>query len=111
MPEAKIMRDIALGRGVPETALLVEPGSRDTVENARESARLLRPRGARFVLLVSDRVHLPRAALLFRVAGLCIAGCAGVPAPSIQWEIDAVVRECIALPRSLARAFLRPAHR
>ncbi|HWZ69187.1 MAG TPA: YdcF family protein, partial [Stellaceae bacterium] len=57
VPEAEIMRRIAIARGVPEAALLVEPGSRDTVENAREAARLRwRPRGGRFVLLVSDRV-------------------------------------------------------
>jgi uncharacterized SAM-binding protein YcdF (DUF218 family) len=110
VPEAELMRRIALARGVPEAALLVEPGSRDTVENAWETARLLRPRGGRLIFLVSDRAHLPRATLLFRLAGLRIAGCAGVAPPSILWEIDAVVRECIALPRSLARAFLRPAH-
>ena len=104
VPEAEIMRRMALARGVPDAALLVEPGSRDTIENARESARLLRPRGGRVVLLVSDRAHLPRAALLFRLAGLRVAGWAGVPPPSILWEIDADVRECVALPRSLARA-------
>jgi uncharacterized SAM-binding protein YcdF (DUF218 family) len=107
VPEAEIMRRMALARGVPDAALLVEPGSRDTVENARESARLLRPRGGRAIFLVSDRAHLPRAALLFRLAGLRIAGCAGVPPPSIRWEIDTVVRECFALPRSLARALRR----
>jgi len=31
VPEAEIMRRIAIARGVPEAALLVEPGSRDTV--------------------------------------------------------------------------------
>ena len=106
VPEAEIMRRMALARGVPEAALLVEPGSRDTVENAWETARLLRPRGGRSVVLVSDWVHLPRAALLFRLAGLRVAGCAGVPPLSILWEIDAIVRECIAVPRSLARALL-----
>jgi uncharacterized SAM-binding protein YcdF (DUF218 family) len=110
VPEAEIMRRMALARGVPEAALLVEPLSRDTVENAWETARLLRPRGGRRVLLVSDRAHLPRAALLFRLAGLSIAGCAGVPPPSFLWEAGTAVRECVALPRSLARAFLRPAH-
>ena len=92
---------------VPEAALLVEPESRDTVENAWQAARLLRPRGGRKVLLVSDRAHLPRAALLFRLAGLRVAGWVGVPPPSIRWEIAAIVRECVALPRSLARALLR----
>jgi uncharacterized SAM-binding protein YcdF (DUF218 family) len=110
VPEAEIMRRMALARGVPEAALLVEPRSRDTVENAWETARLLRPRGGRSVFLVSDRAHLPRAALLFRLAGLRISGCAGVPPPSLFWEACAAVRECVALPRSLARAFLRPAH-
>jgi uncharacterized SAM-binding protein YcdF (DUF218 family) len=105
--EAEIMRRMALARGVPATALLIEPRSRDTVENARETARLLGPRGGHLILLVSDRAHLPRAALLFRLAGLRIAGWAGVPPPSTLWEIGAALRECAALPRSLARGFLQ----
>ena len=109
VPEAEIMRRMAIARDVPEAALLVEPGSRDTVENAREAARLLRPRGGRFVLLVSDRVHLPRAALLFRLAGLRIAGWGAVPPPSFWWEARTTVQECVALPRSLVRTLLRPA--
>jgi uncharacterized SAM-binding protein YcdF (DUF218 family) len=68
------MRRAAIAHGVPPTAMLVDPVSRDTFENARETARLLSARGLRSVLLVSDRVHLPRAALLFRLAGLRIAG-------------------------------------
>jgi uncharacterized SAM-binding protein YcdF (DUF218 family) len=87
---------------------VLEPRSRNTVENARETARLLRPRNGRRVLLVSDRAHLPRAALLFRLAGLRVTGCAGVRAPSILWELDAAVREFVALPRSLARALIHP---
>jgi uncharacterized SAM-binding protein YcdF (DUF218 family) len=111
VPEAEIMRRMALARGVPEAALLVEPRSRDTVENAHESVRLLRSRGARSVVLVSDRVHLLRAALLFRLAGLQVAGRAGVPSPSIRWEIGTTIRECMKLPGSLARAFLGPGPR
>ena len=107
VPEAEIMRRVALARGVPEAALLIEPGSRNTAENARETARLLRLRGGSSVLLVSDRAHLLRAALLFRLAGLRVAGWAGVQAPSIRWEVGAAIRECWALPRSLMRALLR----
>src|SRR5262249_4254612 len=83
IPEAEIMRRAAIARGVPEAALLIEPASRDTFENARETARLLALRGLRSVLLVTDRTHLPRAALLFRLAGLRIVGRAVVPPPSI----------------------------
>ena len=109
VPEAEIMRRMALARGVPDAALLVEPGSRDTIENAWEAARLLRRRGGRKVLLVSDRAHLPRAALLFHLAGLRVAGWAGVPPPSVRWEIGAAIRECVALPRSLVCALFRSA--
>ena len=107
VPEAELMRRMALARGVPDALLLVEPNSRDTVENAHEAARLLRVRGGGKVVLVSDRSHLPRAVLVFRLAGLRVAGRAGVPPPSIGWEIAAVIRECVALPRSLARAYFR----
>jgi uncharacterized SAM-binding protein YcdF (DUF218 family) len=108
VPEAEAMRRIALARGVPESAILAEPGSHDTVENARETSRVLRARGGRFVLLVSDRVHLPRAALLFRLAGLRIAGWGAVPPPSLWWEARAALQECVALPMSLARLLRRP---
>jgi uncharacterized SAM-binding protein YcdF (DUF218 family) len=107
VPEAEIMQQIALSRGVPETALLVEPRSDNTVENAREAARLLRPRGVREVVLVSDRSHLPRAALLFRLAGLRVAGRAGVRPQSMLREAGGAIRECLAFPGSLLRALLR----
>ena len=107
VPEAEIMRRIALARGVPHAALLIEPKSRHTADNARETARLLAARGSHSVLLVSDRVHLPRAALLFRLAGLHVVGLAGVPASSVRREIGAALREFAALPKSLARLLLR----
>jgi uncharacterized SAM-binding protein YcdF (DUF218 family) len=106
VPEAEIMQQIALSRGVPERALLVEPRSANTVENAFEAARLLRPRGVREVLLVSDRSHLPRAALLFRLAGLRVAGRAGVRPRSMLWEAGAAIRECLAFPGSLLAVLL-----
>src|SRR5215472_15579570 len=81
-PEAAVMRRLALISGVPEAGLLLEPDSRNTWENAEKSAHLLRLRGLRRVVLVSDRAHLPRAALLFRLAGLDVAGRSGVPPPS-----------------------------
>jgi uncharacterized SAM-binding protein YcdF (DUF218 family) len=105
-PEAEIMRRIALTGGVPPAALLIEPNSRDTVGNARETALLLRTHGLRTVVLVSDHAHLPRAALLFRLAGVAVASRSGVRAPSPLREIVATIREMAALPCSLVRALL-----
>jgi uncharacterized SAM-binding protein YcdF (DUF218 family) len=107
VPEAEIMQQIALSRGVPERALLVERRSRNTVENAREAAQLLHSHDGHSVLLVSDRSHLPRAALLFRLAGLRVTGWASVPPQSLLCEMAAAIRECAALPGSLFRALLR----
>jgi uncharacterized SAM-binding protein YcdF (DUF218 family) len=105
--EALIMRDIALAAGVPEHALLVEAASRDTLDNARECARLLRARGRHSILLVSDRTHLFRATLLFRLAGLAVVGRAGVRPASPLAELALALREALALPRSLVRALRR----
>ena len=105
-PEAAIMRRIALAEGVPEAALLIEARSRDTLGNARESARMLRAQGLRSVVLVSDRTHLLRATVLFRLAGVEIAGRSGVPAPSRRGEIGAAVYEMMSLPCSVVRALL-----
>jgi uncharacterized SAM-binding protein YcdF (DUF218 family) len=106
VPEAEIMRGIALAHGVPQAALLIEPHSQDTLGNARETALLLRALGLRSVVLVSDRAHLPRAALLFRLAGVEIAGRSGVRSPSLLGEIDQAIREAAALPGSLLSALL-----
>jgi uncharacterized SAM-binding protein YcdF (DUF218 family) len=101
VPEAEIMRCLALAAGVPQAALLVEPRSRNTLENARETARLLAAQGLASVLLVSDRVHLPRAALLFRRAGLAVAGRAAPPPPALRREATLALRELVALGRTL----------
>ncbi len=98
-PEAEIMRRAALARGVPEAALLVEPVSRDTLGNARETAARLRPHGWGTIVLVSDGTHLARAALLFRLAGVDIVARSGVRSPSALLEISAILREAAALRR------------
>lgn len=107
MPEAEIMRRLAVAAEVPPAALIVEPRSRNTLENARETAEILRARGLSFVLIVSDRVHLPRAALLFRRAGLRIAGWAAAAPPSLPREAALALREALALARTLLCIVLR----
>jgi uncharacterized SAM-binding protein YcdF (DUF218 family) len=48
----------------------IEPASRDTFENARFSAALLRADGVKRILLVTDAMHMPRSRLVFEQAGL-----------------------------------------
>ncbi len=102
--EAEIMHRCALARGVPESALLVEPYSRDTLGNARETARLLCSRGWQRAILVSDATHLPRATLLFRLAGVDVVGRSGVSSSSALLEIATALREALVFLPSLLRA-------
>ncbi len=73
--EADVMQS-ALRSQFGLEARFVERRSRDTRENALESARLLRAAGLRRVLLVTSAVHMRRAVDEFLAAGLEV-----VPAP------------------------------
>jgi uncharacterized SAM-binding protein YcdF (DUF218 family) len=99
--EAAVMRDLAREAGVPEAALLVEAESRNTFENAANTARLLQSSGKTRIVLVSDRLHLPRAARLFRGAGIEVVGVAGVPASSLRRAFKGVLYEIASLTRGL----------
>ena len=72
------MGEFLAALGVPHSAILLEGNSRDTNGNARYVARWAatlpeRPR----ILLVTSALHMPRALLEFKAAGLDV-----VPAPT-----------------------------
>jgi uncharacterized SAM-binding protein YcdF (DUF218 family) len=71
--EARVMLRLAVEAGVPASACVLEEESRSTWDNARFSARLLRERGARRVVVVSDPYHLLRARQCFRRQGWEVA--------------------------------------
>ena len=101
--EAAVMRDLARNAEIPETVLMLEPESGNTFENAANTARLLHEAGKRRVVLVSDRVHLPRATRMFRQAGLDVVGVAGVPASSMRRAFTGVLYETASVMRGLFR--------
>ncbi|RYZ42332.1 MAG: YdcF family protein [Myxococcaceae bacterium] len=97
--EARVMWDLAVEAGVPASACVLEEQSHSTDDNARFSARVLRERGWRRVVVVSDPYHLLRARQCFRREGLEVATS---PAP-IEGRMRAwdrcywTVREAFAL--------------
>ncbi|MEO6967482.1 MAG: YdcF family protein [Rhodanobacteraceae bacterium] len=75
--EAIQMKSRLLAQGVPAWRILTEARSRDTRENALDSAPILHRLGANHVLLVTSSIHMRRAAGCFRKLGFNV-----VPAPS-----------------------------
>ncbi|ABS25966.1 YdcF family protein [Anaeromyxobacter sp. Fw109-5] len=68
--EAERLRDALVRWGVPAAAILVDPQSRNTRENAIASAHLAAEHGLRSLLLVTSAAHAPRALGCFRAVGL-----------------------------------------
>ena len=66
--------EVACGRivelGVPEDAIVYEARSHRTEENMAYSAAIMRERGWRSAILVTDGYHLLRASLMFARAGI-----------------------------------------
>ena len=110
VPEAEVMRQIALAEGVPAEALIKEPRSQTTVDNAMETAELMSRRGEKAVALVTDSYHVVRARLLFRIAGLTIVSVHGTTAP-MRSRLSMSAAECVKLPVSIARAIVRRTRR
>jgi uncharacterized SAM-binding protein YcdF (DUF218 family) len=70
VPEAEVARGIALREGIGESMILTETVSTKTWENFTEAARLMRERGLKSAIIVSDPYHLHRARLMAGHAGI-----------------------------------------
>jgi len=64
----EIMKREAQALGVPDSAILVEPSSNTTEQNARLVASLMKAQGLRSAILVTSPYHQRRAANLFAQA-------------------------------------------
>jgi uncharacterized SAM-binding protein YcdF (DUF218 family) len=106
--EAEVMQRLALDAGVPAAALLMEPRSRTTLENATEAAKLLAACTPATVVLVTDGYHALRARLLFRMAGLRVIGVHSAEVP-LRPRLLMTAAECLKLPISIIRALLHAA--
>lgn len=92
--EAQAGRDYLAGLGVPEAALHLEDRSRHTLENLYFVRETARERGWARLLLVSDPLHLARAATLARGLALDVrtspAGAAPPARGSALWAMRAM---------------------
>jgi uncharacterized SAM-binding protein YcdF (DUF218 family) len=68
--EGEDSRNAAIGRGIPADHIVITREVATTAEEAQAVADLMRSRGWKRIILVTSGWHLPRAAWLFRRAGV-----------------------------------------
>ena len=75
--EAADMAEILQIMGIPEEAIIQEPNSLNTYQNAIYTKKILEAKGIKRVILVTSAFHMPRSVLIFRRQGIDI-----IPAPT-----------------------------
>jgi uncharacterized SAM-binding protein YcdF (DUF218 family)/lysophospholipase L1-like esterase len=106
---ASVMAGLAGDLGVPEASMYLETASRSTRQNAEHAAPLLASLGARRIVIVTDRLHMPRAAASFAHFGY-VTERASVPVyaghPDNVSMLAGAMREYVALAYYRSRGWL-----
>jgi uncharacterized SAM-binding protein YcdF (DUF218 family) len=69
-PESADMAELVQGMGVPKSAILQEPNSHNTRENAVNVKQMMEAKGIRRILLVTSAMHMPRSLMIFKKLGI-----------------------------------------
>jgi uncharacterized SAM-binding protein YcdF (DUF218 family) len=91
--EAAAMKQRAIELGVPEDAVWIEHTALTTRENALFSAEILRRKGLRHALIVTQPYHRARGVAAFRRVGI---EAAALPFPSFRQTLKQELREVAA---------------
>lgn len=75
--ESDDMAQLIETMGVPKTAILQDPTSLNTYENAVNVKQIMQSQGIRRILLVTSAMHMPRSLLIFQHLGMD-----AIPAPT-----------------------------
>ncbi len=108
--EAHIMRGLALEHGISANKIVMEESARSTLDSARACSQILQKNRWSQAVLVTDRYHITRAAILFRLFGINVTCStpAFVEFGPQRWQWWAWhFREFIALLWSLLRYYTR----
>ncbi len=68
--EARLLKDFVLAFGVPEERLVIDAVSRNTYENAVQTARLMRRHDFQRALLITSASHMRRSLAVFHKQGI-----------------------------------------
>lgn len=103
-PEAYVMRDYLVEKGVPEDMILTDAASFNTRQNIRHAAALLQGQEVVAVLIVTSDYHLPRAMALAKDEGLSATGLGAETLP--EYWIKNYGRESLAWIKYWAQKYL-----
>lgn len=106
--EAEIMRRIAIEHGVAADQIIMEDTAKTTFDSAVACSRIIYSHGWSKALLVTDRYHMTRSAVLFRLCGVNVhcspAEHRGFGPRRWKWWYWHL-REFMALPWSILRFY------
>jgi uncharacterized SAM-binding protein YcdF (DUF218 family) len=95
-PESADMAAILTSIGIPGEAIIQEPNSLNTYENAVNVREILQSLGIRRVLLVTSAMHMPRSLLIFQRQGI-----KAIPAPTDFLVSESELDELQSTPQSV----------
>ena len=98
-PEAPVLSGLLQEWGVPHKAVVIEPDSVNTRENAINTQQILLERGLENVLLVTSALHMPRALATFQAVGV-----KAVPSPTDYEVVERQTTIIDLLPKAQALA-------
>lgn len=88
-PESQDLSEIAQAMGVPASAMLQDPTSLNTYENAVNVRKILQEKNIQgSILLVTSALHMPRSLLIFKRQGID-----AIPAPTDFLVISSEINE------------------
>lgn len=98
--EAVVMAEYLKEKGVNDTAIIQDPDGFNTMATAVNTAKIIKERNFKSVVIVSQYFHLPRCVLAFKKAGATNYS-ATYPNYFEIRDIFSIVREAIAIPKYL----------
>lgn len=94
-PESEDMATILTSIGIPKEALIQEPDSLNTYQNAVNVRKILEQRNIKRVLLVTSAIHMPRSLLIFQKQNIDV-----IAAPTDFLVSNAELQELTSTPKA-----------
>ncbi|MBD2490305.1 YdcF family protein [Aulosira sp. FACHB-615] len=94
-PESTDMASILTSLGIPTQAIIEEPNSLNTYQNAVNVKQILQSRSIKKILLVTSAMHMPRSLKIFQRQGID-----AIPAPTDFLVTQGELQELVNTPKA-----------